>query len=131
MSYISNDEQLLLKLKKNMQKLDKLFKIIKPLSDAEIDDGIEGLALAQCITNLFEISSRIEDEDIAQRLSLLSSGRTARMRNISSHDYDAVNWSVAKRNCQKILQNISNDLLDACIADILQKKQEKKDYTPK
>jgi len=32
MSYISNDEQLLLKIKKNIQKLDLLFKVIKPLS---------------------------------------------------------------------------------------------------
>ena len=129
MSYISRDEQLLLKIRKNIQKLKLLFIKIEPLSDMEIDEGIEGLAITQCVTNLFELSSRIVDENIAQRLSLLSSGRTARMRNISSHDYDAVDWSIAKNNCRNILRNITNELLDDCITKILQKKQDIKDYT--
>ena len=51
------------------------------------------------------------------------------MSYISSHDYDAVNWSIAKRNCQKILQSITSELLDTCMADIFKKKQDIKDYT--
>lgn len=129
MSYISKDEQIIIKIKKNIRTLHKLFTIIEPLSENEIDESIEGLALAQCITNLFELASRISDDGVAQRVMLLSSGRTARMRNISSHDYDAVDWSIAKNNVRNILHNITYTLLDECIIDLSQKKLCKTDYS--
>jgi hypothetical protein len=129
MSYISKDEQILVKIRKYINKLQGLYLAVENLSDSEIDDGIEGLALTQCITNLFELASRLDDEVVAEKLSLLSSGRTARMRNISSHDYDAVDWSIAKSICSKILQHISLVLLDECEKSLAEKKAEIKDYT--
>ena len=102
---------------------------VEPLSDGEIEDGVEGLALAQCVTNLFEITHRIEDDEIAKRLSALTSGRVARMRNISSHDYDSVNWSVAKENCRKIIREITDDLVDECLTELAQNKKGETDYT--
>ena len=129
MSYISKDEQLLIKITKYMKKLRILFSTIENLSDAEIDDGMDGLALTQCVTNLYELAIRIDDETIAEKLSMLSSGRTARLRNISSHDYDAVDWSIAKNICKKLLNQITPKLLDDCADILAANKSKTKNYT--
>jgi len=131
MSYISKDEQILIKISKYMDKLEYLYSHIQDLSDSEIDEGIEGLALAQCVTNLFELAIRLENDEVAEKLSILSSGRTARLRNINSHDYDAVDWVVAKDICRKILAKVTTKLLGTCTNIILQKKHEIKDYNSK
>lgn len=129
MSYIPKDEQLLIKIKKYMNKLQHLYDSIVHLSDNEIDEGIEGLALAQCITNLFEISSRINNDIIAQKLMILNSGRISGFRNISAHDYDAVNWSIAKNNCKTILTTVTDIVMQECFDEIEKEKSKVKDYT--
>lgn len=97
MSYINKDEQLLLKIKKYKNKLVKVYDIIEMQSDEEIDDG---LALAQCLTNLYELALRLESEDISNCLSILTSKKIQKTRNIASHDYDAINWAFVKLNCK-------------------------------
>jgi len=128
MSYLSKDEQILIKISKHLNKLNTLYSSIVNLTDTEIDDGIEGLALTQCITNLFELSSRIDNDDVLERLSMLSSGRVARVRNIASHDYDSINWSIIKNICRKILSSITIDVINELLDDINKSKKVNKQY---
>jgi len=128
-SYISKDEQILLKIRKYIIKLRDLYEKIQPMTDAEIEESIEGLAFAQCMTNLFELSILIEDDETAEKILVLSSGKTARIRNISSHNYDALNWSVVKNNCVKILRSISESDIDGCLKRLAEKRKNEKDYT--
>jgi len=128
-SYISKDEQVIVKIIKHMTKLNSLYASIKNLTSDEIDAGIEGLALAQCITNLYELAIKIEDDDVSEKLSILRTGRVARMRNISAHEYDSVNWDIAKDTCRKIINQITQNLLDKCLATLAKNKSKIKDYT--
>lgn len=129
MSYISKDEQILLKIRRYMDKLSLLYNTIAELSDAEIDEGIEGLALAQCMANLFELASIISNDVVATKLSVLSSGRTSGFRNIAAHNYDTNNWSIAKKNCKLILSTVTQECLNECVTELDIEKANTKDYT--
>jgi len=129
MSYISKDEQILFKIRRYMDKLSLLYNTIAELSDAEIDEGIEGLALAQCMTNLFELASIISNDVVATKLSVLSSGRTSGFRNVAAHYYDANNWSIAKKNCKLILSTVTQECLNECVTELDIEKANTKDYT--
>ena len=128
MSYITKDEQLLIKIEKYIRRLDQLLKVIAPLTDDAIDDTIEAMALTQCVTNLFELTSRIEDDDIIDQISILRSAKVGRLKNIASHDYDAVNWSIVKTTCRKILDTVTPALIHEILEDIATAKAETKCY---
>ena len=129
MGYVSKDEQILVKIAKYISMLKDAYSQIKNLPDDEINDSLNGLALTQCITNLYELTIRIEDENVSDKLFFLSSGRVARLRNISAHDYDSVNWNIVKEVCRKIISQISQDLLNECLETLAQNKSQIKDYT--
>ncbi|MCL2421881.1 MAG: hypothetical protein FWD03_08500 [Defluviitaleaceae bacterium] len=129
MSYITNDEQMVLRIRKNLLKLELLYSRIEKQSDTELEDGIDGLALTQCITNLFSYSSRINDDYIAKQLSLLSSGRTVRVCQITYSNHDVISWGMVKNTCQKILQNITTELLEGCLEKLSEENKNVKDYT--
>lgn len=129
MSYINKDEQLLLKIKKYKNKLVKVYDIIEMQSDEEIDDGLDGLALAQCLTNLYELALRLESEDISNCLSILTSKKIQKTRNIASHDYDAINWAFVKLNCKSILESLTDDIIEKCFKIAEEEKNKVKDYT--
>ena len=116
--HTSHDEQILLKIKKYMLKLKLLFDRIEHQSYREIDDGTDGLALTQCVTNLFELAIKIERIDVPQWLDVLRSSRVAKMRNIDSHDYDATNWDIAKDICHKLLHDVKIEAIDAYLKHI-------------
>lgn len=129
MAYISKDEQILGKIEKNIKKVNMLYERIKPLAEDDIDDGTDGNALAQCITNLYELTVRLDNEEVSQKLSLLASPRIVKLRNISAHDYDAVNWSVAKQICQKIVDSITDYVLKECADTLVRERSKNKNYT--
>jgi len=129
MSYISKDEQILIKIEKYIGKFSILYSRIKDLSGDEIEDGMDGMALTQCATNLFELASRITDDELSETLSILSSGRLAKLRNIASHDYDAVDWAIAKNICAKTLSVITPAFLKECSRKLQEAKTQTKDYT--
>ena len=107
------DEQIILKIRKYMLKLKLLLGRIEHQSYKEIDDGTDGLALTQCVTNLYELAIKVEQKNIPQWLETLRSSRVAKMRNIDSHDYDATNWDIAKNVCRKILHDVKIESIDA------------------
>jgi len=109
------DEQILLKIRKYMLKLKLLFDRIEKQSFEEIDEGTDGLALTQCVTNLFELAIRVDEDDVPPWLDVLRSNKVARMRNIESHNYDATNWDIAKDICRKILHGVKIEAIDAYI----------------
>ena len=129
MSYITKDEQLLIKIAKYIQKLHQLLAVIAPLADDAIDDTIEAMALTQCVTNLFELTSRIDDDDIIDQISILRSAKVGRLINIASHDDDAVNWSIVKTTCRKILDTVTPELLHEIIENISTAKAAVKCYS--
>ena len=129
MSYLSKDEQILIKIQKYIVILRRLYGDIESLPSDELDESIEALALSQCMTNLFELSSKISDDTVADKLNILSSGRIAGFRNIASHDYDSINWNIAKKNCKMVLTVVTEDCINECFEFLAEKKANTKDYT--
>jgi len=129
LGYISADEQILLKIRKYAGKLNEAFSHIESANDQEIDDGMYGLVVAQCLTNLNSLALRIENDDISDKLAILTSKRTAVTRNIAAHDYDAINWGIVKSNCRLILNTINEGLIGECLNICAEMKKLTKDYT--
>ena len=107
------DEQIILKIRKYILKLKILFDRIEHQSYKEIDDGTDGLALTQCVTNLYELATKVEHKNVPYWLDTLRSNKVEKMRNIESHDYDATNWDIAKDICRKILHDVKIEAIDA------------------
>ena len=116
--HISHDQQILFKIRKYILKLKLLFERIEHQSYKEIDDGTDGLALTQCVTNLYELAIKIEHENVPHWLDVLRSNRVAKMRNIESHNYDATNWDIAKSICRMILHDVTVKSIDSYLKEL-------------
>ena len=124
MSYLSNDEQLLIKIQKYMKILKNLYNSIENLKAADLEESVEAvetLALSQCMTNLFALSSKISNDAVAEKIVLLTSGRVTGFGNIAAYDDDSICWDIAKKNVRLILSTITENCIKKCF-DLLQNK---------
>ncbi len=128
MSYLSVDEQCIQKIEKYTGKIAEAYIQIARLDEAEIDAGLTGYALAQCLTNLYETIMRVRNDVLTEKLWPIIK-RTKATRNIAAHDYDAINWDIVKENCKDILRIITPGFLRECRDICENDKQKYKDYT--
>lgn len=128
MSYLSLDEQCLQKIEKYTAKIREAFKQIENLTAVEIDKGLAGYALTQCLTNLYETVVRVNSENLTVKLLPILK-RTKITRNIASHDYDSINWDIVKDLSRFILKTVTADFLKDCNEICEAEKSEVKDYT--
>lgn len=128
MSYLSVDEQCISKIEKYIGKVAELHKLIEHLSDKEIDDSFNGLALTQCLTNLYELVVKVGNDELSYKLMPIMQ-RTKTTRNIASHDYDSISWSIIKKNCKSIIALATPDFFVECRDICDRDKQKEVDYT--
>ncbi len=128
MSYLSADEQCLLKIEKYVGKIKEAYALIKDQDETQIDQGLTGYALTQCITNLYEVITRVSNDKLTQKLWPLIK-RTRATRNIASHDYESVNWDIVKENCRAIIKTVTPKLLNECKKICEAEKAKVNDYT--
>lgn len=107
-------------------RVQKYYDIIKDLDEEEIVKLDQSLALTQCITNIHSLAQHVTNDEIAQKLYLLSSRGVASCRNISAHDYDSLDWERVKGLCRKLLgENTKNAISDSLkIAETDEKQME-------
>lgn len=128
MSYLSVDEQCLQKIEKYTGKINEAYSQIENLNDLEIDKGLMGYALTQCLTNLYETVIKINSEALTVKLLPILK-RTRVTRNIASHDYDSINWDIVKEICRSVLKTITEEFLNDCVKICETEKSGIKDYT--
>lgn len=128
MSYLSIDEQCISKIEKYVTKINELYSLVEHLSDIQIEDGFYGLALTQCLTNLYELVIKVSSEELSYKLMPILQ-KTKTTRNIASHDYDSINWNIIKRNCKSIIALVTTDYLCECQNICDKDKLKEKDYT--
>ena len=128
MSYISKDEQILGKIERYIIALADIYKDVKNLNDDELEYNRDAFAMMQCITNIYEVFKHIDNDQVGDKLNVLSSRHISKLRNISAHEYSAINWKIAKEVCEKILNQVTKDKLDSCMDIIKSELNGIKDY---
>jgi len=129
MSYVSKDECLLRKIKKHVNLLQKGYSKIKSLNTKQLEDSLEAYACVQCVTNIYGLYGQLENDDVIEKLSFINSKHVRKLRNIGAHDYDSINWEIAKEVSEKLIKQISDTVLKECISIVRDECNEIKDYT--
>lgn len=100
------------KIKSYLARVQRYYDLIKDLDEEEIVKLDQSLALTQCITNMHSLAQHVANDEIAKNLYLFSSRGVASCRNISAHDYDALDWERVKDLCRKLLNEKTSKALD-------------------
>ena len=98
------DKVLLLKIQRYLTHLAAVYDVIKDMSDVELEDELLAYSAAQLITNLKESYDMLESEEMHERYKLLRKPSIVKIRNIASHDYESLNWSIVKSGCKALIQ---------------------------
>jgi len=92
----------------------------------ELDDSF---ALTQFLTNIHALFDRITSDEIAKKQIEMGIRSLNTCRNISAHDYDALDWSRVKQLCKKLISEKTAELLKECYTIAEREESEMKDYT--
>ena len=103
------DEIILIKIKKYSSHLKNVYEKIRFLTEDELEDSLYAYSAAQLITNLKESYDMFTSEEMQERYKLLRQPSIVRIRNIASHDYEALNWSIVKTGCKRITEAYDNN----------------------
>ncbi|MDR1663500.1 MAG: hypothetical protein LBR83_01065 [Clostridiales bacterium] len=128
MSFISVNEQCVSHIEKYARKLREIFPHIEHETDEQIEDGIYGLALTQSLTNIYEACMKVNSEELEDKL-LPIIRKTKVARNIASHNYDAINWSIVKNNCRIVIKLAVPEFFEECYGICERHKRLTPDYT--
>ena len=104
------------KIRNYLGRVRECYKKIGALSEEQLLELHESYALTQYLTNIHAIFQNIDDMEISSRLIIFSSRNIHKCRNISSHDYDSLNWVLVKRLCSQLLSLEISEILDTEIA---------------
>ena len=105
----STDKIVVLKIKKFVNHLAMVYDAIKDKPAEELEDELLVYSAAQLITNLKESFDMIKCEEIQDRYKLLRNPSVVKIRNIASHDYEALDWNIVKSGCKKIVEAYNYD----------------------
>ena len=128
MSYISIDEQCVNKIEKLAVKIDELYHEIEQVDNSQLEYNNFGLALTQCLINLYETIRFINSDDLALKLAVVQQ-KTKITRNIAAHDDGSINWSAIKKNCRLIITLITSEFINECYELCTAEQGTVKDYT--
>jgi uncharacterized protein YutE (UPF0331/DUF86 family) len=99
------------------------------MDEHEIIELDESFALTQFITNIHSLFERISSDKIAEKQIEMGIRSLSICRNISAHDYDALDWHRVKQLCKKLTSKKTAELLDECNRIAEREEAEMKDYT--
>jgi len=120
----STDKVVVLKIKKYVSHLGRVHEAIKDKSTDELEDDLLSYTAAQLITNLKETFDMIKSEEIQDRYKALRNPQIVRIRNIASHDYESLDWSVVKSGCKRIVELYNLDAYHDASLKIIDSKED-------
>jgi hypothetical protein len=97
------DKIVVIKIAKYVRQLREAHIIIKDIPADKLEDELYAYSVAQLITNLKSAYEMLKCEELQERYKLLRQPAIVRIRNIAAHDYEALNWSIVKNGCKKIV----------------------------
>jgi len=118
-----------MKIEEYIKRVNRIYEIIKDMDEHEIIKLDESFALTQFITNINSLFDRISSEKIAAKQIEMGIRSLNICRNISAHDYDALNWNRVKQLCKKLTSEKTEELLKECYKIAECEESQMKDYT--
>ena len=122
------DRIILLKIRSYLKRIERILGIINELNEDKILELDESYALTQFITNIYSLVQNISDDKIADRMLLVIGRGLITCRNISSHDYDSLNWDKVKILCKKLISKNTNITIEECLEIANENEQNQKKY---
>ena len=107
------------KILKHIQSVRDAFAIFKIKSSADfLSSHICQLAVAQAMTNVFELRKKLREE-VVDNMPHFGRLRLKATRNIASHDYDSLDFAILFKQTQQLLDSEVNKELEALRDDKL------------
>ena len=97
---------------------------IKTLEDFEADEVCQ-LAIAQAITNIYEVKKNIQTETL-KKTPVFDNILLKAARNIASHDYDSLDFKIVYKRTEQLLSDKVKQELEVTINDIKQDSESDK-----
>jgi uncharacterized protein YutE (UPF0331/DUF86 family) len=126
---MKKDRLLLLKIQDYIKRVKRINELIKDMNENEILELDESFALTQYIINIHSLFDKISSDEIARNQIEIGIRSINVCRNISAHDYDALDWNRVKQICKKLTSEKTDELLKECIKIAEREESEMKDYT--
>ena len=126
---MKKDRLIIVKIQAYIKRVNRIYELIKDLDEHEIIELDDSFALTQFLINIDSLFSRVSSEAIARKQIDMGIRSLNTCRNISAHDYDALDWGRIKQLCKKLVSDNTAKLLQECYHIAEQEESEMKDYT--
>ena len=123
------DKIILQKIKNYIEKVNIAYLKIENMQEDDLLNIETSYALTQYLTNIHSLFQNISNDEVSTTLYQMGIRPLSTCRNISSHDYDSLDWVRVKQLCRKLLSSNTAELLDACLGIIEDDEKKEKDYT--
>ncbi|MCL2225769.1 MAG: hypothetical protein FWB96_12450 [Defluviitaleaceae bacterium] len=117
------------KIQDYVRRTKRIYELIKDLDEQEILSLDDSFALTQFLINIHSLFSNITSDEIARKQVDLGIRSLNTCRNISAHDYDALDWVRVKQLCKKLLSESTEKLLQECYDIAKKDESNQKDYS--
>ena len=122
------DRLIIAKITEYVKRVGRIYENIKSLDEMDILERDDSFALTQYLTNIHSLFSNVTSDEIALKQIELGIRALHTCRNISAHDYDALDWSRVKQLCRKLTSENSAALLQKCLEIAMRDEQAMKNY---
>ena len=126
---MKKDRLIIVKIQAYIKRVARIYELIKDLDEYEIVELDDSFALTQFLINIDSLFSRVSSEEIARKQIDMGIRSLNSCRNISAHDYDALDWGRVKQLCKKLISDNTAKLLQECYDIAEHEESEMKDYT--
>jgi len=123
------DRIIIAKIQEYVKRIARIYQTIQDMNEQEILERDDSFALTQYLTNIHSLFSNVSSDEIAQKQIEMGIRSLHTCRNISAHDYDALDWSRVKQLCRRLTSEKSALLLEECVSIAKQDEAKMKDYT--
>jgi len=117
------------KIQSYISRIKRIYDLIENLNEDQILELDESYALTQFLINIDHLFSRVSSDEIATKQIEMGIRSLNTCRNISAHDYDALDWGRVKLLCKKLTSEKTALLLNECYAIAEYEELKMKKYT--
>ena len=123
------DRIILQKIDNYLQRIDTAYHRIKDMDDATLLETETSYALTQYLTNVHSLFQNLTNDEVSGKLFGCGIRSLNTCRNISAHDYDALDWIKVKQLCRRLLSPQTATVIAECYEIIAQDEAREIDYT--
>lgn len=108
------DRIVLQKIENYLHRVAIAYQRIKDMDERALLETETSYALTQYLTNIHSLFQNLTSETVSTKLFACGIRSLNTCRNISAHDYDALDWFKIKQLCRRLLSQQTADVLAEC-----------------